>query len=40
MHLLELVGVANQADKLPSTLSGGQQASAWPSRTLGVQIEL
>ena len=25
MHLLELVGVADQADKLPSTLSGGQQ---------------
>jgi len=25
MHLLELVGVAEQADKLPSTLSGGQQ---------------
>jgi ABC-type lipoprotein export system ATPase subunit len=25
MHLLQLVGVAEQADKLPSTLSGGQQ---------------
>ena len=25
MHLLDLVGVADQADKLPSTLSGGQQ---------------
>jgi putative ABC transport system ATP-binding protein len=33
-HLLEQVGVAEQADKLPSTLSGGQQQRAAIARAL------
>jgi ABC-type lipoprotein export system ATPase subunit len=33
-ELLELVGVADQADKLPSTLSGGQQQRAAIARAL------
>jgi putative ABC transport system ATP-binding protein len=33
-ELLELVGVANQADKLPSALSGGQQQRAAIARAL------
>jgi putative ABC transport system ATP-binding protein len=34
MQLLELVGVAEQADKLPSTLSGGQQQRVAIARAL------
>jgi putative ABC transport system ATP-binding protein len=34
MHLLELVGVADQAHKLPSALSGGQQQRAAIARAL------
>jgi ABC-type lipoprotein export system ATPase subunit len=34
LHLLELVGVADQADKLPSTLSGGQQQRVAIARAL------
>ena len=34
MHLLEQVGVADQADKLPSTLSGGQQQRVAIARAL------
>jgi putative ABC transport system ATP-binding protein len=34
MDLLERVGIANQADKLPSTLSGGQQQRAAIARSL------
>ena len=34
LHLLELVGVAEQADKLPSTLSGGQQQRVAIARAL------
>jgi putative ABC transport system ATP-binding protein len=34
MHLLELVGIADQAHKLPSALSGGQQQRAAIARAL------
>jgi putative ABC transport system ATP-binding protein len=34
MHLLELVGIADQADKLPSAISGGQQQRAAIARAL------
>lgn len=34
MHLLELVGLAEQADKLPSMVSGGQQQRAAIARAL------
>jgi ABC-type lipoprotein export system ATPase subunit len=34
LHLLEQVGVADQADKLPSTLSGGQQQRVAIARAL------
>ena len=34
MHLLEQVGLADQADKLPNTLSGGQQPRAAIARAL------
>lgn len=34
LELLDLVGVADQADKLPSTLSGGQQQRAAIARAL------
>jgi putative ABC transport system ATP-binding protein len=34
LRLLELVGIADQADKLPSTLSGGQQQRAAIARAL------
>jgi len=34
LHLLEQVGVADQADKLPSTLSGGQQQRVAIARSL------
>jgi putative ABC transport system ATP-binding protein len=34
MHLLELVGLADQADKLPSMVSGGQQQRAAIARAL------
>ena len=34
LHLLELVGLADQAHKLPSTLSGGQQQRAAIARAL------
>ncbi len=34
IHLLEQVGVADQADKLPSTLSGGQQQRVAIARAL------
>jgi putative ABC transport system ATP-binding protein len=34
MHLLDQVGIADQADKLPSTLSGGQQQRAAIARAL------
>jgi putative ABC transport system ATP-binding protein len=34
LDLLERVGIANQADKLPSTLSGGQQQRAAIARSL------
>jgi len=34
MHLLAQVGIADQADKLPSTLSGGQQQRAAIARAL------
>jgi putative ABC transport system ATP-binding protein len=34
LDLLELVGIANQADKLPSALSGGQQQRAAIARAL------
>ncbi len=34
LHLLDLVGVAEQADKLPSTLSGGQQQRVAIARAL------
>ena len=33
-HLLDLVGIAEQADKLPATLSGGQQQRAAIARAL------
>ncbi|NOK80929.1 MAG: ABC transporter ATP-binding protein [Chloroflexi bacterium AL-W] len=33
-HLLELVGIADQAEKLPATLSGGQQQRAAIARAL------
>jgi ABC-type lipoprotein export system ATPase subunit len=33
-HLLEIVGLADQADKLPSTVSGGQQQRAAIARAL------
>lgn len=34
MHLLEMVGLADQADKLPSALSGGQQQRVAIARSL------
>ncbi len=34
MHLLEMVGMAGQADELPSALSGGQQQSVAIARAL------
>jgi putative ABC transport system ATP-binding protein len=34
LHLLELVGLADQADKLPGTVSGGQQQRAAIARAL------
>jgi putative ABC transport system ATP-binding protein len=34
MHLLEIVGLADQADKLPSMVSGGQQQRAAIARAL------
>ncbi len=34
MHLLDLVGLADQAHKLPSTVSGGQQQRAASARAL------
>lgn len=34
MHLLEIVGLADQANKLPSTVSGGQQQRAAIARAL------
>ena len=34
MRLLDRVGIADQADKLPSTLSGGQQQRAAIARAL------
>jgi len=34
MHLLELVGIADHVDKLPSALSGGQQQRAAIARSL------
>jgi putative ABC transport system ATP-binding protein len=34
MHLLEIVGLADQADKLPSMVSGGQQQRAAIARSL------
>jgi putative ABC transport system ATP-binding protein len=34
MHLLELVGLVDQADKLPSMVSGGQQQRAAIARAL------
>jgi glutamate transport system ATP-binding protein len=37
MSLLERVGIANQADKLPAQLSGGQQQRAAIARALAMQ---
>src|SRR5215207_7275605 len=37
MELLERVGIANQADKLPAQLSGGQQQRAAIARALAMQ---
>jgi glutamate transport system ATP-binding protein len=37
MDLLERVGIANQADKLPAQLSGGQQQRAAIARALAMQ---
>ena len=37
MALLERVGVANQADKLPAQLSGGQQQRVAIARSLAMQ---
>jgi putative ABC transport system ATP-binding protein len=34
MHLLDIVGIADQADKLPSMVSGGQQQRAAIARAL------
>jgi len=40
MELLERVGIANQADKLPAQLSGGQQQRAAIARALAMQPKL
>jgi glutamate transport system ATP-binding protein len=40
MELLERVGIANQADKLPAQLSGGQQQRAAIARALAMEPKL
>lgn len=40
MHLLEIVGLADQANKLPSMVSGGQQQRAAIARALANDPEL
>jgi putative ABC transport system ATP-binding protein len=40
MHLLERVGLADQADKLPSSVSGGQQQRAGIARAVAVDPPL
>jgi len=40
MHLLERVGIADQADKLPGQLSGGQQQRAAIARALAMEPKL
>ncbi len=40
MHLLELVGLANEASRLPSQVSGGQQQRAAIARALANDPEL
>lgn len=40
MHLLELVGLADQANKLPSMVSGGQQQRAAIARSLATDPPL
>lgn len=40
MHLLEMVGLADQANKLPSMVSGGQQQRAAVARALSTDPQL
>ncbi len=40
MHLLELVGLADQAHKLPGMVSGGQQQRAAIARSLANDPDL
>ena len=40
MHLLELVGMAQQAHQLPPLLSGGQQQSIAIARALAMQPQI